>query len=75
MFENICKKDNTSFKKKNSEFKRKRTLNPKSKSNEADLYKKATLGASGGYLKPGSHNYDLIINILVGNKRTLSSLV
>ena len=37
-------------------------------------YKKETLGGSGGYLKPGSLNYDLIINILVGNRRTLSGL-
>jgi len=37
--------------------------------------KDAVLGASGGYIKPGSTNFDLIINILVGIRRSLTNLV
>lgn len=42
---------------------------------DAERAKKATLGASGGFIKPGSTNFDLIINILVGIRRSLANLV
>lgn len=33
------------------------------------------VGGGGDFIKPGSQNYDLIINVLVGIKRTLTNLV